>query len=60
MSESLEGSEGSEIEMESLEGSVTSQSSESSIDCPKCDETFDDWYNFMKHLEDVHVRRRRR
>ncbi|CAG8582086.1 11339_t:CDS:2 [Paraglomus brasilianum] len=60
MEESPEMSEPSEME-ESSEGSeVSEESSESNLDCPKCDEIFNNYYDFMKHVESEHIRRRRR
>ncbi|CAB4446885.1 unnamed protein product [Rhizophagus irregularis] len=60
-SQGTERSNGSEMSV-SAEGSATSSSSDSpeSFDCPICDETFDDYYYFMRHFENEHVRLRRR
>ncbi|CAB5309408.1 unnamed protein product [Rhizophagus irregularis] len=68
-SSSSQGTErlnGSEMSV-SAEGSATSSSSTSSssdspesFDCPICDETFDDYYYFMRHFENEHVRLKRR
>jgi len=44
----------------SQESSESSSSSDGDLICPKCDETFEDWYTFMKHCEAEHARKRKR
>ncbi|CAG8453887.1 1026_t:CDS:2 [Paraglomus brasilianum] len=57
MEESPERSEASEME-ESSEGlEASEESSELNLNCPKCDEIFN---NFMNHVESEHIRHRRR
>jgi len=62
MQELPERSEPSEMEEspEMSEPTEMKESSESNLDCPKCDEIFNNYYDFMKHVESEHIRRRRR
>ncbi|RUO96725.1 hypothetical protein BC936DRAFT_141556, partial [Jimgerdemannia flammicorona] len=40
--------------------SSSSGSSDGDLICPKCDETFKDWYTFIEHCEDEHARKKRK
>ncbi|CAG8758902.1 23442_t:CDS:2 [Gigaspora margarita] len=54
------------LQVQKIDDTISQESSESSsendeiIDCPKCDATFSNDYNFMKHYENSHARRWRK
>ncbi|RIB15536.1 hypothetical protein C2G38_2247565 [Gigaspora rosea] len=54
------------LEVQKIDDTISQDSSESSsendeiTDCPKCNATFSNYYDFMKHFENSHARRWRK